>query len=325
MSTLNLYSLTLAYDDAAQSNNPQQRNADWKRNQQGIAVQNPKTDPVKVPASQTGLIFDGARATSIDNTTAFSLALSTLAPDLYRITWTAGTDPVFRTARALSLNGIALTIATIANGSMTIAAAGTPFSAVQAGDELMIAGNLTGDASSPFGTLNQGRWTVLAVGGSGANVTVARPAGQDFQGQSETVTPTDDSQVTAYSQAGVQPGDKVKISAGFAATSRKTYAVESVTSKYIEVRSSLPLPAEAGITPAAAGMQFFSSGKRFVRVEVDQEATLLINGVAGPELSPWVAGDPAMVAEYVQVGPVYSLSIQNRSSRLLQANIITAE
>jgi hypothetical protein len=291
----------------------------------GIAVENPKSFPVKVPAGQTGVVFDGVRATSIDGTTAFSLALSTLAADLYRISFTGGTDPVFRTARALSLSGVALTMTALPNASLTVSAAGTPFSAVQAGDELMIAGSLTGDASSPFGSLNQGRWTVLAVGNAGADVTLARPAGQDFQGQTQTVVPVADAQVTAYSQAGVQPGDKVKISAGFVASSRKTYTVESVTSKYIEVRSSLPLPAQAAITPGAAGMQFFSSGIRFLRVEVDQEATLVINGAAGPELSPWLAGDPEKVAEYVHTGPIYSLSIQNRSTLLLRSNIITAE
>lgn len=325
MSTLNLYSLTLAYADAGANNNPELRQADWKRSQIGIAVENPKTDPVKVPAGQTVVVFDGARVTTLDGTSAFSIALSPLAADLYRISFTGGTNPSLRTARALSLNGILLTMTALANGSLTISAPGTPFSAVQAGDELMIAGTLTGDASSPFGALNQGRWAVLAVGGAGANVTLARPAGQDFQGQTESVTPTANAQVTAYSQAGVQPGDKLKISAGFVPTSRKTYKVESVTSTYVEVRSSLPLPAEAGITPGAAGFQFFSSGKRFTRVEVDQEATLVINGVAGPELSPWVAGDPASVAVYQQVGPVYSLSILNRSTLLLQSNIITAE
>lgn len=326
MSILSLYSLTLAYSDPAQTNNPVLRNADWKRSLPAVFVKNPKTDPFMVGGGNETLIFDGTRLTSIDGTSAFDLSLSTLASDLYRITSSGGTDPILRTARALNLNGIVTTLTVQANGSVLVTVpAGTPFSFVQAGDELMIAGVLTGDASSPFSSLNQGRWTVLAVGGAGANVTLVRPAGQDFQGVTEVVTPTTAAQVYAYSQAGVQAGDKMRLSAGFSAAARKTYVVESVTSKYVEFRSTTPLPAEAGITPGASGMQFFSMGKRFLRVEVDQEATLRINGVLGPELSPWAAADPQMVAEYVQVGPVWSLSIVNRSGQTLNATIISAE
>lgn len=326
MSILNLYSLTLGYSDATQNNNPGLRDVDWKRSIQGVEVQNPKNEGATVPPGAEVTVFDGTRATSVAGDTAFDLSLSPLAADLYRITHSAGTNPVLRTARALALSGTALTLTSLGNGSMTVAAgAGTPFSAVQAGDEIMITGTLTGDASTPFSSLNQGRWTVLAVNGGGASVTVARPAGQDFQGVSEIVTPTDNAQVYAYSQAGVQIGDKLKISAAFASASQKTYRVEAVTSKYVEVRSSLPLPAESAKTPGAAGFQFFTAGKRFIQVEVNQDAQLRINGSLGAELSPWTPGDPAAPGEYKHTGPVYSLSIINRSPQTLNAKIISAE
>lgn len=327
MPTLNLYGLTLAYSDAVTNNNPGLRNIDWKRSIQNLAVENPATVPHKVGASTETTCFDATRSTGVDSTTAFTLSLSTQAPDLYRVSWTGGTDPVLRTARSVTTNGVALTLTVQGNGSLLLTAGtGTPFATTQAGDELMISGTLTGDSAGVFNALNQGRWTVLAIGSAGANVTLARPAGTEFQGASEVVTPADNTNLTVYGQVGVQPGDTVVISGGFAAVTQKTYEVEDVTSGYFEVRSSLPLPAESSITPHAAGISFFADGKRYIQVEVDQQATLRINGVLmGADMVPWMAGDPQQVASFSLTGPVYSLGIVNKSTSTLNAVVMSAE
>lgn len=326
MATLNLYSLTVAFDDLAESNEPSLKYVDWKRNQKGISVSVPKSEGAKIPAGGTFTFFDGTRATSIDGTTAFTLTLNPLAVDLYRMSYVGGTDPVLRTPRVTAVTGVALTLSAPGNGTLVVTAGvGTPFSTVQAGDEVMLPGPMTGDGSSPFSVLNQGRWSVLATAGAGASMTLARPAGQDFQGSAEVVTPSSDSQLLAYSAAGVQPGDKVKVSAGFSTSTQRTFAVESVTSKWIEFRSSSPLPLEAGVIPGAAGLKFYSSCKRWVRLEADQEALLTVNGIACPELSPWEAASKTGVAEYAQTGPIFSLTIQNRSAQLLNVTLLSAE
>lgn len=326
MSTLNLYSLTLAYSDSVVSNNPGLRNVDWKRSIQGLSVRSPATSQFEVSPGTELVIFDGSRATTIDGTTAFDVTSSQLGADLYRFEHTGGTGPTLRTPRVVAVAGVELALVANLSGTLVVTAAtGTPFSTVLAGDELMIPGLLTGDGSSPFNAINQGRWTVLAVGGAGANMTLSRLAGDPFQGLSETVEPASNDELYVYSQAGVQAGDALRITGGFSLPARRTFTVESVTSKYVEVRSGAPLPEESAITPGATAMQFFANGKRFLQLEVDQEATLRINGVLGPELSPWTPQDPQGVAGYQQTGPVYSLAIMNRSVALLNALVITAE
>lgn len=326
MPTLNLYSLTQAVADIPASESPQLRYVDWNRKIQGISVSNPSSLPAVIQPGEERIVFDGTRSTSIDGTTTFNVTLSTLAPDVYRVAFASGTDPVFRTARAVSTAGISLALAVQSNGILTVtAASSTPFSAVVTGDEVMISGLMTGDASSPFSVINQGRWVVL--GASSTVLQLTRPAGQVFQGISETIVPASDSQLFAYSQLGVQIGDKVDLSTGFSAPTQDTYTVSAVTSKYIEFGSTLPLPGQTGVVPTAAGMKFYTGGKRWCRIEVDQRAVIKINGDTTDHLrlTPWVAGDPTQVAEYCHAGPIWSLHILNRSSLVLNATVITVE
>lgn len=324
--TLSLYSLTLASGDATANNNPNLRFVDWKRQLAGIPVKNPKTEALQIQPGVEQLVFDGTRSTTIDGTTALDLTLSALSATKYRLTHSGGTAPGFRTDRGLNLTGIALTLTANANGSLTVlATTGTPFTGVQVGDEVMIPGVLTGDADGPFNPINEGLWSVL--GASGTSLTLVRPAGTDFQGMSQSATPSAASQFLAYSAAGVQVGDKLEISAGFAAPVLKTYEVTAVTSKWVEIGSTSPLAPQAGVTPGASGIQFFSSCKRFVRVEADQECAIRANGDTGSSqrVSPWVAGDPEQIGEYVKVGPTWSLRVLNRSSVTLNVTVISAE
>src|SRR5690606_35814858 len=113
------------------------------------------------PVGGSVQVFDGLRSLDTAADSEFSLSASSLSPDLYRLTYTAGTDPSFRTDRDIDLTGVDLTLAYTPNGVLTVTASTTPFADVEVGDEVMVAGALTGDPSSPFSILNQGRWTVL--------------------------------------------------------------------------------------------------------------------------------------------------------------------
>ncbi len=327
MSTLNLYGLTLAHSDPTSSSNPALRNVDWKRSIQGIQVENPKSEgPLMIPPGVEKVIFDGTIALGVDGTTAFSLILSTMAADVYRLTATAGTSPAFRTDRALDVSTISLTLAVQSNATLVVTAGtGTPFAALLAGDEVFIPGLLTGDVSGPFNALNQGRWKVLATGGSGANVTLVRDG--DFQGIGEVVIPTLASQFIGFSSDGVQPGDSLELSLGFADSARKTYEIVAVTPKWVEIKSSTALANETGILPTAAGIQIFTSSKRFLQIEADQECVLRLNGDTSSllRLSPWLAADPEQVATFQKVGPTWKLSILNKSSQTLRVTVLSAE
>ena len=320
---LNLISLTLASGDATANNNPALKFVEWKRQVLAIPVNNPKTEAVTIDPGAEKLIFDGTRATTLDGTTAFSLSLSPLASDRYRFTFSAGTDPSLRLARSVPIAGVALTLVVNTNGSLTVTAgSGTPFSAVMPGDHVFIPGASTGDLAGPFMLINQGLWQVL--GTSSTVLTLVRP-GQDFEALSEVVTPASNAEFLVYAAAGVQPGDKVEISSGF--NTLKTFEVSTVTSKWFEVISTNPMAAQAGVIPGAAGLQFYSSSKRFVRIEADQECVVRANGDTGStqRISPWLAGDPEKIAEYTKVGPMWALRILNRSSATLHCTIISAE
>jgi hypothetical protein len=324
--TLSLYSLTLAHGDATANNNPSLRFVDWKRQLSAVAVENPKTEALKIAPGVEKLIFDGTRSTSLDGSTAFDLTLSPLAPDRYRLTHSGGTNPVLRVDRALDLSTIALTMTALANGSLqVVAGSGTPFTAVQVGDEVLIPGSKTGDGSSPFNVSNQGRW--LVIGSAPANLTLVRPGGEDFEGLSEVVTPAAAAEFQAYGSAGVQVGDKLRLSAGFNPAALKTYEIVAVSSKYLEVLSSAPLAPQAGVVPGISGLQIYTSGKRFLRIEADQACVVRANGDTGStqEIEPWSPGDPEGVGEYVKVGPCWSLKIFNRSGSTLNVTIISAE
>lgn len=326
--TLDLYSLTLASGDPVASNSPNLKFVEWKRAQRAIPVQNPKSEGLAIAPGAEVTVFDGSRTLALDSTTTFDLALSPLAPDRYRITFTGGTNPGFRTDRGLDLTGIALTLTEQANGSLLVAAgAGTPFVSLQAGDEAFIPGLMTGDPSSPFNALNQGRWSVLGVGAAGANVTLVRPNGTEFQGISENVTPTAAGQLLGYSAAGVQVGDGLDISAGFTQSTWRSFNIAAVTSKWIEVQCAQALAAETGVAPGAAGFQVFSSFKRYVRLESDQECVVRVNGDTGSynRVGPWTPGDPEMIGEYVKSGPTWTLKVLNRSTQVANLTVISAE
>lgn len=327
---LNINSQVLAYADATTSSNPSLKYVDWRRSLSGIVVKNPKTESYVVDPVSSKLIFDGTRSTSIDGTTQFSLALSTIAgtTDRYRFTSTAGTSPAFRTDRALTNNGQTLTWVLQTNQSVTVASDVVgAFAAVQVGDTVFVPGTTTGDSATVFNTANEGFWVVLAKDGPGTTIQLVRPVGTDFSGASEATTCTANTQFQAYSSSGVQVGDKVDISAGFATSVLKTYEVIMVTPKIIEVKSSLALPAQTGIIPTASGMVFYSAAKRYLRVEVDQECAIRLNGDSGNtvRMSPFSAGDSTQVAFFEKVGPSWSLTVVNRSQSPCNVTVIGAE
>jgi hypothetical protein len=270
-------------------------------------------------------MFDGTRTTSIDGTTQFQVTLNPMDPSLYRFTWVSGALPVFRVARATNLSGTQVTVTTAANGSATFSvSSGTPFSGVQSGDIVFIPGISTGDPASPFSDINTGYWEVL--GASGTALQATRLAGQQFVGINEQVTVTDAAQFQIFSSTGVQVGDKVEISSGFAIATRKTYEVVAVNPKWVEVVSTSPLALETA-APGMGGMSFYTSSKRFVRVEVDQEALVRMNGDTGSSqrLSPVIPGDSLQTAWFEKFGPAWSLVIVNRSASRMTVNMLTCE
>lgn len=325
--TLDVKTKILAYADSTASNNPRLRAADWYRETDGISVSDPKSESHVIDPNSTKLIFDGSRTLTADGSTTYSVSLSTLDPSRYRFTHTGGTAPGFRTDRALALSGAALTFAVNANATVTLTTTGLfTFTGTVAGDIVFFPNTNTGDSASPVSVLNSGFWQVLAVVSS-QNLSLARPSGEDFSAVGETQTLTSNTQMQAFSSSGVQAGDTMDVSAGFALGTLKTYYVSSVTAKFVEVVSTLPIAEQTGIVPGASGISFYTNNKRFLYIETDQEGAVRLNGDIGStvRLAPLEAGNVDKPAMFMKLGPTWSLTIVNRSAVPMNALIIHCE
>lgn len=324
--TLSLVNKALAYADDPATSNPQRRYVDWSV-QRKYAVANPRTIPFTVDPGATLQLFSGTRATSTDATTQLTLTLSALASNRYRFTFSAGTDPVFRTNRAITVAGRNITVTVNANNTVTVASLAGDFTAVVVGDTVLIPDTTTGDAASPFDPLNVGYWSVLSVAGNGSSMQLARPSGVAFTGKSEVVAVASATQFLTYSAAGVQVGDSVNISAGFSAPVIGSYQIIAVTSKWFEILSTAALPTGVSALPGVAGIQFYTQAKRYVRFEADQPCVLRLNGDTGNsnQLTPWTAADADNTAFFEKVGTCWDATVVNSSSMQLNLLFISCE
>lgn len=323
MSSLSLFLKVASFEDTDQTNAPRLRAFDWNRNTiSGVQIQNPGDSKIVVGPLATKTVFDGSVALSYDGTTQFSVVLSSLSSSLYRMTWTSGTDPVFRTARSLSLTGGTLTFTILANQTAVVThSADSVFSNIQDGDEIFVPGVSTGDTSL-FSALNEGKWLVLAA--TSTQLTLVRDTGSIFEGTTETKGITSSSQFLAYSSAGVQVGDTLSISSGFTTALRHDFNITKVTSKFIEFESAAPMPAQT-VIPGVSSFDVYNMAKSFYYLETDQEIEVSINGNTAETITPFQAGDPAFPGIKMASSTVYSMSVTNKSSQSANVRIITVE
>jgi hypothetical protein len=314
-----------AWSDSSANNNPSLRHIDWTRDMPDLQVKNPQAVSHVVAPGVELTVFDGTRALTIDGTTTFSVALVTSTADRYRFRHTAGASPGFRTDRALNLSGSTYSVTVNANGTAVITrtAGAATFTGVVVGDTVWIP-DATEAAGQPFQAANQGFWVVLAV--TSTTLTLTRSGDFEAAGESGIVI-TAAAQLQAFSSAGVQVGDKLRVSAGFVSSTRRTFLIEAVTPAFIEVSSSLAVAGETGVIPGATGMTVYTAGKSVVYVEADQESVIKVNGNTDELniLSPWIAGDPKRAAAYRRDGPTWSLKVLNKSSVALNLLVISAE
>ena len=283
--------------------------------------------PYDLAPLETKTIFDGTRSTSLANDTEFTLTLSPLSPSRYRFTWSAGTNPVLRTNRALTAATHSITIAVNANQTATMTS-GTSgeFTNVVVGDTIFLPGVKTGDAATNFSDLNCGYWTVLSKTGSTV-LQLAREDEEDFEGTAEVVVPAANANLQAFSAAGVQDGDRAEVSAVFSTPVLQTYDVDRCTATFFEVVATGSLPISEVAVPTTSGLKFYSSAKRYLLVESDQEVTVRINGDTGNlnKISPWTPSDPDRSGEFSISGPVWSLVMVSRSVVPAKLTVVTVE
>jgi len=327
MSFLTIASKLVAFSDSEATSQPLMKNFDWTMGLKNLTISDPKSFSGTLGAGLTTTIFDGTRATTLDNTTAWDTSLSTLdSGTRYRFTWTDGTDPTLREDRGMTLSSQPVQVIVNADSTVDMVLGngglgafpyifGGGGSTIIAGDILFIPGEITGDAAGPFNAENTGFWVVLNVF-SPTDIQLARLPGESFTASGETITLTSDTQLQIFAADGVQVGDSVSISSGFAVSSRRTYIVDRVTSTWFEVVSSAAIPIQADIRPTAAGLIFYSDGKRFVHLEADQEAVVRFDGDTGDtcRCSPAEPGDRSQPGWVQKFGPCHKLILVNKSS-----------
>lgn len=262
--------------------------------------------------------YDGTRTTAADATTVFTLSLSPLVLDpVYRFTWSGGTNPALRVARATNLAAVLTTVTVNANETATFSAAAGTFSAAQVGDSVFVPGVVTGDPAGPFSEANAGFWTVLAKNGTGSQLQLSRRAGESFSAYGETVTPGAAGDFVVYGPGPVQVGDYVAV-VGFSAPVNRTWRVREVVPTWFEVVASDPLPSSevgtAGTPPA-----FYSQAKRIAAVAADQQLDLVVDGVQQPRLAPVSPGSVPGVR--LQTGPTFSLVVTNASANVANVSV----
>ena len=323
---LRLLTTIVAYGDVNPNSNPKFKFVDWSRDIASVRVSSPKAEGYVIAPGASQLIFDGTRALTIDNTTAMKVSLVPGTTDHYRFAVTSGTPAGFRADRLLNLVGGTVSVAVNANGSatFTITAGAVNFNNVQVGDVFYVppASEIT---TQPFNPANTGFWTVLAR--TSSVLTVTRP-GSDFEAANETgISVSATNQTQAFSSSGVQVGDQLQVVSAFVPSTQRTYPVVGVTPSYLEVTSSQALAAETGIVPTATGLVVYTSAKRFLHIECDQECVVRANGDTGDfqRVSPFTAGDMRSAGSYERTGPTWSLTLVNKGPLPMNAVVIGAE
>lgn len=326
MSTYNFTLAITAYDAGSQGT--LRKHFEWKRSTMGVQCVSPQDPVYRIAPGATQNIFSGIRATSLDNTTQLTLTLSPLASNRYRFTWTGGTNPVFRANRNLTLNTHTVTVVVASNGTanFTSSSAGD-FTTVQIADTLFIPGVSTGDPAGPFDELNVGTWTVIGKDNTSTTLYLQRLPDTVFQALAQTVTITNNNQIQAFTSTGLSVDDKVDITAGFSAPVQQTYLVDTVTANWFEVLATGPLPSFQVAVPTTTGIQFYTSSKKFVYLELDQEAIVRFNGDTSNtgRVSPLDPGMPEGVGWIGKSGPVWQLDVVNRSTETMNVVVISVE
>lgn len=318
----------IGFDDLPPTSNPTRKGIDQKLAFQNVPVDNDQTQEFHLDPGGSITVVDGQRTLGVNGATAFDLTV--VGATTYRLTWTgAGAAPAFRTDRAVDLTGRTLALVVNPNLSLTITAdGGTPFSAVVAGDVLFIPGVSTGDPAGPFNDLNAGFWTVLTR--SNTVLTVARDASlyPVFSGISEAaIAAVALDEFMVFTAAGIQVGDTLDLSAGFAPAALHSFDITAVTPDWVQFQSTAPLGEELAVVPGALGIVVYTNRKRFVLILADQEVAVQYNGSTGSEnrVEPLLAGTLGYEGWDVKFGTVWKLVLVNRSSARSKVTVCSAE
>ena len=302
-----------SYSDSNSSNNPSLNNFKWDREVDGLSANNPHSSAFSLAPGETRMIFNGSRTLAQDNTTQYSIALKPLTSNTYVLSAVGGALPNFRAPRSPGADATTQITATINGPLVTFSSTGgTPLDLISGGvqvGDLVRLGNL-------FNQLNQGEQKIVSL--SATSFTIINELGV-AEGPI-TLGSGFASQLQIYSAAGVQVNDTLVISGGFSPVTQGSYKVASVAANYLEFYSTDILPQEGPITTQAIAI--YIAAKKFVYLESDQHTSMILNGVSGNEIEPFIEGTNIQPGVFLRSSTIYSLSVTNNSSN--PANLFLA-
>lgn len=320
---LNILARLTSYNDAVTTDNPMLRSFDVTRKIDSVAVSNPVSDNKTLAPGESLTLFDGQVATSVSGASTGDLELASSDNSVYRLSVTGPAG--FRTARSVS--GITVCDVTVNNNAVALFDfTGASLGAVQTGDIMRISGTELYDTGPfAFNPLNAGLWVVLGI--SSGVVTAKRQTGEPFLAVVETVATVNPSDVSFYSSAGVQKGQKISLSAPFSSISQKIFEVLAVTPDMIDFVSADPLPEETGLTLSSTAVIIYKNAKKVVYLETDQDCVLRFNGDTSNnvKVGPVSNGQCQIPGVFLKWGDAYSCILVNQSVNSLHVRYLTAE
>lgn len=313
----------LCYEDGVITNNPHRRNFDFRRRMESIPVKNVYQNNIVLKPGQSFSLFQQTISAGLSTSSEIELKLVSAQDSVYELDLISGPGS-FRTAKPVSF--VAGCIVTVNNQALAVFEfTGTDLSSVSAGDIMRINGTKTYSAGPifAFNPLNSGNWIVIGV--SGDKVSAVREDAQFFEGISEAVADTL-GEVQFYANDVVAPGNKITISNDFSPASFGTYEVMDATPTALYVVSAKPLPEES-VTLTGSGITIFTSSKKMVYIEVNQECVVRFNGDStdNNKITPIKAGDNLLVGFLHKWGETVSCEVVNKSVTNCDLKYFTCE
>jgi len=314
MSKINLLVHISGYDDVSPTNSSTKNVSRWTHDEQALDASEIYSKLLKLQAGQTLELFSGVIAISDDNTTTYDISLKPNTSSTYIIKNNSGTAPDFRSANFPGAD--ATTEITVTKNGPILTFTSTAGTAL----DLISNGMLVGDdvrLGEGFNTANQGRFTVLAFNATSFQV-------KNLAGAEEVVVLGADfaTDLQNFGSAGVQIGDKVKITSGFSSVTFNTYEITDVNPEYLEVYSINSLPEETNIQTR---LYIYNNSKNFLYIESDKKLELVLNGTAAIEINPMRAGIKAKKGVFLKSGETFSASITNKSTDVASVFYTSAE
>lgn len=210
----------------------------------------------------------------------------------FRLAYQAGTKPVFRTERTVTLGATPLaTVTVLASGVATWTFSDVTLSGVVEGDVLWIQGAAE-SFSSPFVAANQGLWTIVSV--SGLVIQAVRQNEADgLIGQAQSNVALTANSVRAFSSDGVQVNDTAVLASPFPSVLRGQQTILKVTPDYLDIAG--------GQYPTMASTVIGTTGLTVVR---DPANTLYLDG-KGDKYTVAINGETAFTVEGEEASVLY--------------------